>query len=118
MTNAMIILTESVKLMEQGLLKPTGEKLRVEDAEGNVKELDVPEEIHTYAKWKEQGFQVQKGQKSNIQFPIWKYVRGKQKAEAAEEVDGEAPENQGYCRMVNAYFFTKAQVQPIQPAMA
>lgn len=56
MTNAMIILMESIKLMESGVLKGTGEKIVVEDAEGNKKELEVPEVIHTYAHWKSLGY--------------------------------------------------------------
>ena len=42
MTNVMIILMESIKLMEDGILKPTGEKIVVEMADGK-QEYDVPE---------------------------------------------------------------------------
>ena len=111
MTNAMIILTNSLSLMEQGVLKATGEKLIVEE-NGEKKELDVPEEIHTYAEWKNRGFQVQKGEKAKAQFPIWKYMVKKKKQEEVSE--NEEPTEDGYCRMVNAYFFTRDQVQPIE----
>ena len=60
MTNQMIIFWASVELMEQGILKPTGEKIVVKDQDGKDKELDVPEEIHTYQHWKDLGYQVQK----------------------------------------------------------
>lgn len=49
MTNAMSILTESVKLMEDGILTGTGEIIVVEDSEGNKKQLEMPEPIHTFA---------------------------------------------------------------------
>ena len=115
MTNAMIILLESVKLMEQGILKPTGEKIVVQDSEGNKKELDVPEPIHTYQSWKSVGYQVKKGSKAVAQFAVWKYITGKMKeAEVNDEVDVEQNENKGYCRMKVASFFTQEQVEKIQ----
>lgn len=116
MTNAMIILLESVKLMEEGILKSTGEKMIVED-EGVKKELDVPEPIHTYQAWKSMGYQVKKGSKAVAQFPVWKYITGKMKeAEVNDDVDVEQNENRGYCRMKTASFFTRGQVEKIKEA--
>lgn len=105
MTNAMIILWESVKLMEEGKLHGTGEFIEVEDGNGEKKKLEIPETIHTYAKWKELGFQVRRGEKSEIKITIWKY-RGKKKQdeESGEEVE------MGKCFMKTAAFFTAAQV--------
>lgn len=60
MTNAQIILLQSVKLMEQGILQGTGEFVTVEDQDGNKKQLEIPEQIHTFAAWKELGYQVKK----------------------------------------------------------
>lgn len=105
MTNEMIILLESVKLMEEGILKPTRKVVTVEDAEGNVKKVKMPEEIHTYSAWKSKGYQVQKGQKAIAQFPVWKMVVKK-----SEEED--KPDTQKMY-MKNAHFFTKAQVEKI-----
>lgn len=110
MTNAMIILLESVKLMEEGILKSTGQKIVVEDAEGKKQELDVPEQIHTYARWKSLGYQVKKGQKAVAQFPIWKYISKKAQKEAANLTEEEAAEK-GYCYMKKASFFTMNQVE-------
>ena len=70
MTNAMIILHESVKLMNEGVLKGTGEFIEVENADGSKTKLEMPEPIHTFNGWKERGFSVKKGEKSNIKFPI------------------------------------------------
>ena len=103
----MIVLLESVKLMEQGVLAPTGEKVIVEDENGNKKELDVPEEIHTYQVWKELGFQVQKGEKAVAQFPIWKYTSKK------VEKDGVEVEK-GNIFMKTASFFKASQVKEIE----
>jgi len=115
MTNAMIILLHSVKLMEKGILKPTGEKIQVQDAEGEVKELDVPEPIHTYAAWKSLGYQVKKGSKAVAQFPVWKYMNGKMEAEEVrDDVDVEKNENRKYCFMKKASFFTAAQVEKME----
>lgn len=110
MTNAMIILLESVKLMEEGILKSTGQKIVVEDAEGKKKELDVPEQIHTYARWKSLGYQVKKGEKAVVQFPIWKYISRKAEKEAKEMTEEQAAAK-GYCYMKTASFFTVNQVE-------
>lgn len=107
MTNKMIVLMESIKLMEQGVLEPTGEKVVVEDENGNKKELDVPEEIHTYQVWKELGFQVQKGEKAVAQFPIWKYTSKK-----VENKDGEEVEKSNMF-MKTASFFKASQVKEV-----
>lgn len=44
MTNNQIILQNRFMLMEAGVLKPTGQKVIVQDEEGK-KELEMPEEI-------------------------------------------------------------------------
>lgn len=74
MTNAMIILNESVKLMESGVIKGTGQFVEVEDADGNKKRLEIPEEIHTFAAWKSMGYSVKKGEHAVAKFAIWKHT--------------------------------------------
>lgn len=74
MTNAMIILHESVKLMEDGVLEGTGVFMEVEDADGNKKQLEMPEQIHTFAAWNSMGYRVKKGEHAIAKFPIWKYT--------------------------------------------
>lgn len=70
MTNNMIILMERVELMKHGILDGTGVYMTVEDKDGNKQQVEIPEEIHTYAKWKQMGYQVQKGQKAITQVVI------------------------------------------------
>ena len=103
----MIILMESVKLMEEGKLKGTGKFVEVETQDGK-KQLEIPETIHTYAKWKELGYQVRRGEKSEIKIQVWKY-RGKIQTdeESGEEVE------KGRCFMKVASFFTANQVDAI-----
>lgn len=114
MTNRMIILMESVKLMEAGVIKGTGEKIVVELSEGEKKELEIPEAIHTYQGWKSLGYHVKRGQKAVAQFPVWKFMGGikelKEK-EVGEDVNVDTNENKGYCFMKLASFFTKSQVE-------
>ena len=74
MTNAMIILTESVKLMEAGVLAGTGQFMEVEDADGNKKQLEMPEQIHAFSAWKSMGYSVKKGEHAVAKFPIWKHT--------------------------------------------
>lgn len=106
MTNAMLIFNEACRLMDEGKIETTGRKITVEDAEGNKKELFEPEEIHTYSRWQELGFQVQKGQKAVTELSIWKYVKGKS-ADENTEVD----ESKMFLK--KAFFFSAAQVKPI-----
>ena len=117
MTNQMIILMESVKLMEQGLLKSTGEKIVIKDQNGSEKELDVPEEIHTYKKWKDLGYQVQKGQKSIAKFQVWKHTGKKTETMTDEDGNEVEAEDRGHMFMKTAAFFSRSQVEAI-PAEA
>ena len=113
MTNAMIILNESVHLMEEGILKGTGEFVEIENEDGTTTRLEMPEEIHTFNGWKKRGYSVKKGEKSNIKFPIWKYT---EKHKAEEEKTGnpleDAPTTNMFMKL--SAFFTMEQVEPIK----
>ena len=113
MTNAMIIFNESVKLMEGGILKGTGEFVEIENDDGSKTKLEMPEEIHTFNGWKKRGYSVKKGEKSTIKFPIWKYTE-KQKAE--EEKTGNPLEDAPIANMFlkMSAFFTFEQVEAIK----
>ena len=87
MTNEEIVFSKRVELMEKELLKSTGAKMMVYDAEGKEKTIEVPEELHTYQAWKKMGYQVQKGQKAIAKFKIWKHTTKKAKSE--KDVDEE-----------------------------
>lgn len=112
MTNAKIILNESVKLMEEGILKGTGEYITVEDENGGKRQLEMPEAIHTFNGWKSLGYSVKKGEKSTIKFPIWKYT---EKTKAEEELTGnpieDAPVTNMFLKM--SAFFRFDQVEKI-----
>ena len=47
MTNAEIIMKESIRLMKSGELKGSGTRAKVE-IEGKIEEIELPEEIHTF----------------------------------------------------------------------
>ena len=70
MTNAQIIMNESINLLENGIIKGTGRMLEalIVDKDGNEtkKLVEEPEAIHTYAVWKQLGFQVKKGEKAGL----------------------------------------------------
>lgn len=112
MTNATIIMNESLKLMEQGILKGTGKFINFDFGE-EIKEIELPEEIHTFNGWKERGYSVKKGEKSKIKFPIWKYT---EKAKKEEEKTGneleDAPVTNMFMKL--SAFFTFEQVEPIK----
>lgn len=110
MTNAQIIMNESINLLEAGIIKGTGRMLEavIVDKNGNEtkKLVEEPEAIHTYATWKQLGYQVKKGQKAKASFLIWKYVEGKKQEESEEEPDSKM-------FMKKAHFFTMDQVEKI-----
>ena len=110
MTNAQIIMNESLRLMDEGIIKGTGRMFEatILDGEGNeVKTmLEEPEAIHTYQIWKDLGRQVKKGQKAITTIVIWKHVNGKKNEETGEE--GEAK-----MFMKKSSFFTIEQTEPI-----
>lgn len=102
MTNAAIIMDESLRLVEQGILETTGEKVKT--VEG--KEIELPEPIHTFQKWKQLGYSVKKGEKAIAKFPIWKHTS------KMVEVDGEEEEKTNMF-MKSAAFFKFSQVEKI-----
>ena len=111
MTNRMIVLLKSIELMEQGIIKGSGEFQEME-INGEVKRYEIPEEINTYKRWQEMGYQVNKGEKSFIKFQIWNYSKGK-KNETADST--ETNRNQGgKCYMKMAAFFTRSQVHVME----
>ena len=110
MTNAQIIMNESIRLLEEGIIKGTGRFLEMVciDKDGNEekKMVEEPEPIHTYAAWKQLGYQVKKGQKAKASFTIWKFAEGKKEEESDEE-----PESKMF--MKKSHFFTFDQVEKI-----
>lgn len=106
MTNQMIILLESIKLMDEGKIKGSG----IKGLNPDGKEIELPEAIHTYQIWKQLGFQVKKGEKAVAQFPIWKHT-----SKATEEIDENGdPKVKENMFLKTSSFFTKAQVEPIK----
>ena len=113
MTNATIILNESVQLMNDGILAGTGKFVTIENADGTKTQVEMPEQIHTFQMWKTLGYKVKKGEKAIAKFPIWKYT-SKEKAE--EEKTGNPIEDAPITNMfmkVSA-FFKASQVEKIE----
>lgn len=106
MTNAMIIMNESIRLMEEGVLNGSGEFVEVENEDGTKKTLELPEPIHTFNGWKALGYSVKKGEKSSIKFPIWKHT-----TKTVVKDDKEEERSQMFQKV--AAFFTFAQVEPL-----
>lgn len=119
MTNEQIILNASFELMEQGVLKGSGQFADFETAEG-TKTVEMPEEIHTFNGWKARGYQVRKGEKSAIKFPIWKHTTKVLKTDTGNaeldrmnaQVNAQGGEKHMFMKV--SAFFTFAQVEPIK----
>lgn len=108
MTNAMIILIESIKLMEEGIIGSTDNKLKVE-INGELKEFNEPEEIHTYATWQAKGYQVKSGEKAKAKFNVWKMCKPSKKAIEEAEKKGETAKGKMIMKM--SAFFSASQVE-------
>ena len=108
MTNNEIIFSERLKLMEKGILKGTGEYILTRDKLGNEKEIEIPAEIHTFKGWKERGYIVKKGERSNIKISIWKHTVVKNKSDDEEK---EIEEDKMFKKI--SAFFTEEQVEKI-----
>ena len=115
MSNEEIIMKNRVFLMENGLLKPSkgGETFMFTDERG-CREIEVPEEIHTFNKWKSLGYIVKKGEHSIARFPIWQKRKKKERRKPEQEEDGERMENGVSYYMKTAFFFTADQVEPLK----
>lgn len=128
MTNNQIIFNERMNLLEAGIIRSTGRKMRCAYTDDNGNEsvmiVDEPEELHTFADWKARGYMVQKGQKAIAKFTIWNHADRKRKKAATEEEKrlaalGESVDvESGYFYMKNACFFAAHQVAPINAAPA
>ena len=120
MTNEMIILHESIRLMNEGLLNGSGQYGKMIDGDGNENTIELPEEIHTFNGWKQRGYQVKKGEKSSIKFPIWKHTTKMLNTDTGnaeldkmnEAVNAQGGETNMFMKM--SAFFTPAQVEPIK----
>ena len=119
MTNAQIILNESLRLMEEGILKGSGEFAEIETEEGTAT-IELPEPIHTFNGWKALGYSVKKGEKSQIKFAIWKHTTkmlstdtGNAEMDKANALVNEQGGQTNMFMKVSAWF-TAAQVEPIK----
>ena len=96
MTNVEIINNACEELVKAG-------KLDTVNVNGEI----FPEPIHTFQGWKERGYVVKKGEKSEIKITIWKHAVKK------TEVDGEEVET-GSMFMKTAAFFKFSQVEKLK----
>lgn len=108
MTNEQIIYNKQLELLKRGIIGTTGRIIRGKDEEGNNIEIEEPEQIHTYAGWRECGYQVKKGQKAIATFNIWKCAKKKKKEKENEE---DSEEKKEYIFLTKAFFFSQKQVE-------
>ena len=119
MTNATIILNESLRLMEEGKLNGSGQFAEIETESGK-QTIELPEAIHTFNGWKARGYQVKKGEHSFIKFPIWKYTTKKANTNTGNaeldimnaQINAQGGESRMF--MKTSAFFTFAQVEPVK----
>lgn len=120
MTNAQIIFNASVKLMEDGILSGTGNFMKVTYDDGTEKQIEIPEQIHTFAGWKTLGYSVRKGQKAIAQIDIWKHtakfldenVPDEKTAAANKEINDQGGIQKIF--MKKSFFFKASQVEPMK----
>lgn len=105
MTNTMIILNESIRLMNDGILSGTGKFIEIENEDGTKTQQELPEDIHTFATWKQLGYSVKKGEHAIAKFMIWKHTSKIVKNEKNED------EEKTNMFMKTAAFFKLSQVE-------
>lgn len=108
MTNAEIILRESVALCERGIIDTTGRMLTMRKDDGTEDTIPEPEPIHTFQAWKELGYCVKRGEHAIAKFAIWKPARRKK-----EDEESEGEERRERMFLKTAHFFRRAQVEPM-----
>ena len=119
MTNEMIIMNESLRLMEAGILKGSGVFGEIETDLG-TQTIELPEEIHTFNGWKARGFSVKKGAKSEIKINIWKHTTKMLRTDTdnaeTNKMNQQINDQGGQTNMFmkTSAFFTAAQVEPIK----
>lgn len=118
MTNEMIIMMNSIKAMEEGILGGSGifGEVTTFDEEENevVKTIELPKEIHTFKGWRNKGYTVKRGEKSLLQFPVWVKTKPKKKKadeEESENENGKIRKNSFYLK--NSYWFSIDQCEPL-----
>lgn len=120
MTNNQIIFEESIRLMNEGKLRGTGEFVTVTNTDGETRRYEIPETIHTFNGWKAAGFKVRKGEHSNIRITIWKHTTRQLRTDTenaelnAMNAQVNAQGGQSRMFMKVAAFFTSSQVEPIK----
>jgi hypothetical protein len=112
MTNREIIFRQSILLMERGILSGSGTFGTYTDENGNEKQIEFPETIHTFSAWKQAGFIVKKGEHACAAFPVWKYAERQTEA-SEDETEAENAQPAGRMFMKKAFFFKRSQVEKI-----
>ena len=105
-TNEMIITSARFALMDEGIISGSG--IIGYDPDGN--KVELPEEIHTFQKWRSMGFTVKKGEHAIASFDIWKYPTGKRSVDEDGNETIEINPN-AHCFMKKAHFFKRSQVE-------
>ena len=111
----MIILNERIRLLEEGIIKNTGRMLEFEDEAGETHEYEEPEEIHSFAYWKEhENRVVKKGSKAIAAFPIWVMQKKKKSEKEDTEVRTAEEDEKNKMYLKQTFFFTYEQTEAIR----
>jgi len=110
MTNNMLVFMERVRLMNEGIIGGTGRTFVTDDG----KEIEEPEEIHTFQAWKARGFKVKKGEKAITRLCIWKHTA----KDTGETDDDGNPISKESMFMKESCFFSANQVEKIEEKRA
>ena len=113
MTNEAIIFSAALALMEAGKIGTTGKTITWTDAEGNEQEGPEPEAIHTFARWKDLGYSVKKGEHAVAKLQIWKGAPQHVEIEAKNDRGEAVTVEQDSLKMFKkvAHFFAASQVE-------
>lgn len=107
MTNAQIIFNARMELLEAGKIQSTGKVYEMETEDGERIRIEEPEELHTFAKWRELGRVVKKGEHAITAVTLWKQGKPKKNPDTGEEIPGKM-------YFTKAFLFTVGQTEPLE----
>lgn len=77
---------------------------------GECVKRGITEEVHTFARWKQLGFKVKKGEHALFSTSLWKQTKGRK----SEDVEDGEEINIGRCYLCKSYLFGRSQVEVIE----
>lgn len=81
---------------------------------GECSVRNITEEVHTFARWKQMGYKVKKGQKALFHTSLWKKSNTKNRQILNDSDDKTSEQSSTGMYLCKSYLFGKSQVEEIK----